>query len=107
MKGCPGLVGTVPSTISALTAVTLLYVPALGRNLADSARSLLREELDSCLGQCGGNADGSLRRRVLAENRFTGNVPSSISALTALVWLYAPMPCWLPWVRRMLHNERA
>jgi hypothetical protein len=44
--GNPGLVGTVPSTISALTAVSLLYVPALGRNLVDSAHAFLREELD-------------------------------------------------------------
>jgi hypothetical protein len=33
---------------------------------------------------------GTSWRRNLAENRFSGSVPSAISALTALTKLYAP-----------------
>ncbi len=33
---------------------------------------------------------GTLRRRYLIENRFSGSVPPMISALSALTYLYAP-----------------
>jgi hypothetical protein len=32
----------------------------------------------------------TLRRRALGGNRFSGSVPPTISALTALTYLYAP-----------------
>jgi hypothetical protein len=35
---------------------------------------------------------GTLWRRILNENRFSGSAPPTISALTALTLLYAPTP---------------
>ncbi len=40
---------------------------------------------------------GTLWRRGLGENRFSGSMPSTISALTALTYLYTRAPA-LPWV---------
>jgi hypothetical protein len=133
--GYPGLVGTVPSTISTLTALTRLYVPMRVRIPADASlcervaargrfvrcgRMRVRDQIleqerlhrpDTpkhhgahqasapvrCAPSCGAPAalgvqTGTLWRRSLGESRFSGNAPSTISALTMLTALYAPTP---------------
>ncbi len=53
--GYPGLIGTVPPTISALTALTYMYVPLRGRAPADAADASLRERAAAARA-CGGCA---------------------------------------------------
>ncbi len=96
LAGYPGLVGSVPPTISALTALTYLYAPTRGRarrRRGDAARArgctlaarLVRPQASLCM------------IRWLNNNNFTGPILASITALTRLAYLYAALPpCDLP-----------
>ncbi len=83
--------GSMPSTISALTALTKLCVPKF--------LSMLR--LPRCASArvaCSVRPRASLCAvRDLTVNNFTGPIFASITALTRLAHLYAPLPpCDLP-----------
>jgi hypothetical protein len=88
IAGYPGLVGSVPTTISALTALTSLCVPWPGsppracfaaRGCTWAARPV-RPHASLCV------------IRYVARNGFTGPILASITALTRLASLYAPPP---------------
>ena len=69
-----GLTGPILASMSALTRLAELYAapPPCGLPAESGVQT------------------GTLWRRNLAENRFSGSVPSTISALTALTYLCAP-----------------
>jgi hypothetical protein len=92
------LSGTVPSTISALTAITYLYAANPGRAPADAAHASQRERVVAHERLCSIRPHASLCViRFVSHNSFTGPIPASIMALTKLVSLYAPPPpCGLP-----------
>jgi hypothetical protein len=140
ITGYPGLVGSVPPTISALTALNVLCVPfarpgspptrrlrrsvsaaaARGRHTFGAAaclawrdQALVQERLyrpdprehhgahpaGRAVRRAAARAvsrptracrTGTLRRRALGENRFSGSVPPAISALAALTVLCVP-----------------
>jgi hypothetical protein len=76
--------GSMPSTISALTALTFMYVPKflsmwrLPRCASAWALRSVRPHSSLCV------------IRGLINSSFTGPIPASITALTRLVKLYAP-----------------
>jgi hypothetical protein len=83
--------GSMPSTISALTALTVMCVPRfpsmrrLPRYASAWALRSVRPHPSLCV------------IRGLLENNFTGPILASITALTRLVKLYAAPPqCGLP-----------
>jgi hypothetical protein len=65
------LTGPFPAGITALTRLIMLYA-----HLRSDSKDVLVRQL--------------LWRRSLSENRFSGSVPSTISALRALTYLYVP-----------------
>jgi hypothetical protein len=93
--GYPGLVGSVPPTISALTALTLMCVPFARPGSPPTRRLRRSASAAGCAWavhlRCG-RMPPLCAIRHLAKNGFTGPILASITALTRLVVLCAAPP---------------
>ena len=85
--------GTVPSTISALTALKSLCAPFARPGSHQFGACVAARALGCAWALSAVRPDASLGAiRLLGKNGFTGPILASITALTRLVGLYAPSP---------------